>query len=67
MINVDAIICATGFNTSFIPRFPLIGENRENLQDVWRNDYPKAYQGIMVTGMPNYYRMVLCLDWGGSD
>lgn len=58
IFHVDAIICATGFNTSFIPRFPLIGEGGRNLQDTWKeeNGGPKAYMSCMVEGMPNYYR-----------
>ncbi|CZR70131.1 related to steroid monooxygenase [Phialocephala subalpina] len=57
-IEVDAIICATGFNTSFVPRFPIVGENGWNLQDVWleENGGPKAYMSIMAEGMPNYFR-----------
>jgi cation diffusion facilitator CzcD-associated flavoprotein CzcO len=30
---VDILICATGFDTSFKPRFPLIGLEGRNLQD----------------------------------
>ncbi|KAB8296997.1 hypothetical protein EYC80_002398 [Monilinia laxa] len=51
--KVDAIICATGFNFSFIPRFPIIGEYG-NLQDLWKDSPSKAYMSCMVTGMPNY-------------
>ncbi|KAJ3998549.1 FAD/NAD-P-binding domain-containing protein [Lentinula boryana] len=36
---VDAIVCATGFNTSFIPRFPVIGQHGINVQDRWK-EYP---------------------------
>ena len=43
--EVDAIICATGFNTSFLPRFPIIGEEGVNLQDSWaeKKGGPRAY------------------------
>ncbi|KAH8590837.1 hypothetical protein B0O99DRAFT_654712 [Bisporella sp. PMI_857] len=54
LIELDAIVCATGFNTSFVPRFPMIGEFG-NLQDIWRDNLPAAYMSCMVPGMPNYF------------
>jgi cation diffusion facilitator CzcD-associated flavoprotein CzcO len=54
LIEVDAIVCATGFNLSFVPRFPIIGE-LGNLQDIWRESVPAAYMSCMVPGMPNYF------------
>src|SRR4051794_2090059 len=53
-IEVDAIVCATGFNCSFVPRFPMIGEYG-NLQHCWRNSPPEAYMSCMILGMPNYF------------
>lgn len=50
---VDVLICATGFDTSFKPRFPLIGPKGNNLQDDWR-DEPQSYLGLAVAGFPNY-------------
>ena len=50
---VDVLICATGFDTSFRPRFPIIGPNGNNLQDEWR-DEPRSYLGIAAAGIPNY-------------
>lgn len=54
VIHLDAIVCATGFDCSFVPRFPLIGDNG-NLQDLWKNKTPKAYMSCMIEGMPNYF------------
>lgn len=53
--DFDILICATGFNVSFRPRFPIInGPNHgTNLQDLWAND-PKSYLGTAVADMPNY-------------
>jgi cyclohexanone monooxygenase len=34
--EVDVLICATGFDTTFKPRFPLIGANGKALSDVWK-------------------------------
>lgn len=49
----DVIVAATGFNTSFRPRFPIIGRNEINLQDLWGKD-PISYFGTGVSGFPNY-------------
>ncbi|KAK8913315.1 putative sterigmatocystin biosynthesis monooxygenase stcW [Metarhizium anisopliae] len=49
----DVIVAATGFNTSFRPRFPIIGRKRVNLQDIWGKD-PISYFGTGVSGFPNY-------------
>lgn len=50
---VDVLICATGFDTTFKPRFPLIGPNNQNLQDVWGTQ-PKSYLGLAAPDFPNY-------------
>lgn len=54
LVAVDAIVCATGFNLSFVPRIPIIGESG-NLQDIWRDSVPAAYMSCMIPGMPNYF------------
>lgn len=54
VLKVDAIICATGFNLSFCPRFPLVGR-KGNLQESWRQEVPKAYMSCAVAGLPNYF------------
>ncbi|KAJ6182618.1 hypothetical protein N7485_001260, partial [Penicillium canescens] len=51
--EVDVLIAATGFNTSFKPRFPIIGRDSMNLQDKWSSD-PVSYLGTGVSGFPNY-------------
>ncbi|KAL3462618.1 hypothetical protein BJX64DRAFT_276962 [Aspergillus heterothallicus] len=50
---VDVLICATGFDTSFRPRFPIIGPSGNNLQDDWQRE-PQSYLGIAAAGIPNY-------------
>lgn len=50
---VDVLICATGFDTTFKPRFPLVGPTGEQLADVWKQE-PKAYLGIAAPNYPNY-------------
>ncbi|KAM0335538.1 hypothetical protein ACHAQA_000586 [Verticillium albo-atrum] len=54
---VDILICATGFDTSFRPRFPIIAPSGENLQDKWSGT-PESYLGIGVAGFPNYFNML---------
>ncbi|KAJ6538629.1 cyclohexanone monooxygenase [Mycena vulgaris] len=51
----DVIICATGFDTSFRPRFPVVGRDGINLQDMWADhNQAKSYMSVSVAGMPNY-------------
>lgn len=59
VLKVDAIICATGFDLSFNPRFPIVGREG-NLQDIWKNGVPKAYMSVAVKGMPNYFSKSSC-------
>ena len=54
VLKVDAIICATGFDLSFCPRFPLIGREGD-LRDIWSDETPRAYMSCAVEGMPNYF------------
>ena len=49
----DVIVAATGFDTTFRPRFPLVGRNGINLQDLWAEE-PISYMGTGVSGFPNY-------------
>lgn len=50
---VDVLICATGFDTSFKPRFPVVNHEGENLQDKWAVD-PESYFGVAAANFPNY-------------
>jgi hypothetical protein len=51
---LDVLICATGFDTTFKPRFPLIGRDGKNLQDEWATD-PDSYLGVAAHGFPNFF------------
>ncbi|KAL2209886.1 FAD/NAD(P)-binding domain-containing protein [Sarocladium strictum] len=53
LYEADILIAATGFNTSFTPRFPIIGLEGANLQDLWRTE-ATSYMGTGVSGFPNY-------------
>ena len=50
----DILVAATGFNTTFRPRFPIIGRNAINLQDLWAEN-PVSYLGTGVARFPNYF------------
>ncbi|CAH0044905.1 unnamed protein product [Clonostachys solani] len=54
----DTIICATGFDTTWRPQFPIIGKNGVNLQDKWANE-TNGYLGLAAPGdvlpeIPNF-------------
>ncbi|GME33225.1 hypothetical protein F4819DRAFT_472988 [Neofusicoccum parvum] len=51
--TADTIICATGFDVSFRPRFPIIGRNGANLAELWKQK-PAAYLGLTAPSMPNF-------------
>ncbi|KAH6692485.1 hypothetical protein F5X68DRAFT_250704 [Plectosphaerella plurivora] len=51
--KADVIIAATGFNTSFRPRFPIIGTDGVDLRDEWK-DTAASYMGTGAAGFPNY-------------
>ncbi|KAL3455430.1 hypothetical protein BJX64DRAFT_297637 [Aspergillus heterothallicus] len=51
----DVIVCATGFDTSFRPSFPIIGRNGVDLATKWDASPPEAYFSFLVPDMPNYF------------
>jgi cation diffusion facilitator CzcD-associated flavoprotein CzcO len=51
---VDAIITATGFDTSYVPRFPVTGRGGVSLAQVWEDPFPEAYCSVFAAQMPNY-------------
>ncbi|OTB07611.1 hypothetical protein M426DRAFT_317915 [Hypoxylon sp. CI-4A] len=62
VIHLDAIICATGFDTSFTPRFPITGR-QGNVQELTRaageregeTVRPRGYMSVALAGVPNYF------------
>jgi len=52
--SFDVLICATGFDVSFRPRFPLLGREGKNLRDIWEKE-SKGYLGLAAPDMPNYF------------
>ncbi|KAK4997011.1 hypothetical protein LTR66_003501 [Elasticomyces elasticus] len=51
---LDVLICATGFDTSFRPRFPIVGLNGVDLREQWSKE-SLGYLGIAASNIPNYF------------
>ncbi|GAA5983688.1 hypothetical protein JCM10908_000381 [Rhodotorula pacifica] len=52
----DTIICATGFDTSYRPRIPIIGRDGKNLQDLWDAPAPPHYLSMAAgPDYPNFF------------
>ncbi|KAF5561450.1 sterigmatocystin biosynthesis monooxygenase stcW [Fusarium phyllophilum] len=56
--EVDTLICATGFNTSFSSRFTIVGKNGVSLRSMWKARGPEAYLGMAIAGLPNYFTLL---------
>ncbi|KAL9096973.1 MAG: hypothetical protein Q9165_000937 [Trypethelium subeluteriae] len=52
--ELDVIVCATGFDVSQVPSFPVIGRDNVSLADKWRNE-PESYMSVACPQMPNYF------------
>ena len=52
---VDAILCATGFDTSFQGRFPIYGRGGRNMQDLYKSR-PETYLSVSTSGFPNFFQ-----------
>ncbi|KAK3897522.1 hypothetical protein C8A05DRAFT_19734, partial [Staphylotrichum tortipilum] len=45
--TVDTIVCATGFDNSYRPNFPLVGRNGVDLRETWAVN-TESYLGLAV-------------------
>ena len=52
--HIDVLVCATGFDTSYKPRFPQIGAGGKNMQDEWARS-TKAYMATTIPHFPNFF------------
>lgn len=50
--EVDTIVCATGFDVTYRPHFPIIGQNDVSLSDKWKT-VPEGYLGLAIPDFPN--------------
>ena len=53
--EVDVVICATGFDTSFTPHFKVFGRNDAEIHEQF-GDFPVGYLGITAENFPNLFR-----------
>ncbi|KAI0525603.1 flavin-binding monooxygenase [Xylaria bambusicola] len=56
-ISVDAIVCATGFQTSKGPPFAITGQGGLTLEERF-TPFPEAYLSLAVDSFPNYFMML---------
>ncbi|PNH48275.1 hypothetical protein VD0004_g180 [Verticillium dahliae] len=63
----DVIVCATGFDVSHRPRYPVIGKSKIDLATRWAEE-PDSYLSVAVPDFPNYFMMMgpNCLGGHGS-
>lgn len=52
--ELDVIVCATGFDISQCPSFPIIGRNGVSLAEKWA-DEPESYISLACPDMPNLF------------
>ena len=56
-VECDTVVCATGFDVAFGPRFALVGLNGTDLRQKWEV-YPKGYFGLACPEIPNYITFI---------
>ena len=56
----DTIVCATGFDVTYKPLFPVVGKGGVDLADKWK-DKPEGYLGLAIPG-----RCLLCCHFKES-
>jgi len=55
--DVDAIVCATGFQASrYLDGIEVIGRHGRSLHEHWGAD-PSAFLGVAVSGFPNFFML----------
>lgn len=52
--DLDIVVCATGFDTSYRPSFSVYGLEGRDLREEW-SDEPRSYLSVAVSGYPNYF------------
>ena len=52
--EIDVLVCATGFDVSNIPHFPVVGRNGMTLAEKWK-DEPESYLSLACPEFPNYF------------
>jgi cation diffusion facilitator CzcD-associated flavoprotein CzcO len=52
--ELDVLVCATGFDVSHVPHYPVTGRHGTTLADQWK-DEPESYLSLACPNMPNYF------------
>ena len=50
------VVCATGFDVSHCPHYPVVGVGGVDLKTKWKDD-PQSYMSLAASDMPNYFIM----------
>lgn len=54
--DLDILVCATGFNLAFTPRFEVVGSNGLTMRDFFAiPEGPQVYLATTVPNFPNYF------------
>ncbi|TAQ91474.1 hypothetical protein B7494_g165 [Chlorociboria aeruginascens] len=56
-VDIDVLVCATGFETSAPPPWPVTGKYGKTLQERF-TPYPESYLTMAIDGFPNYFMML---------
>ena len=68
-IELDAIVCATGFNPKFLPQYRIVGRNGIDLETQWYGNgrKPEAYMCLATPNFPNYFSTAFATWTNDSD
>lgn len=55
--EVDVVVCATGFDTSFAPHFKVTGRRGADIAEQF-GEFPKGYLGMTVENFPNLFLLM---------
>ncbi|KAK8079205.1 monooxygenase family protein [Apiospora phragmitis] len=56
-VDLDCLVCATGFHAASAPPFPIQGRNGQTLSERF-DPHPEAYLSVAVDGFPNLFFML---------
>lgn len=56
-IEIDVLVCATGFNTSAPPPFHIIGKGGISIRERF-TPFPETYLAMAVDGFPNFFMLL---------
>lgn len=56
-VELDVLVCATGFNAAHAPPFPVTGIKGKDMAASFE-PYPKSYLSMTMTGFPNYFMIL---------